>query len=57
MPRNNSKARKQWRKARLAYFESDAYKQADPAKKRSLAIFGNRDVVLFEGKPGTSAND
>lgn len=51
MPRNNSKARKKWRQDRLAYLNT-----LDTSEERcALAMYGNRDKVLFEDKPGTKA--
>jgi hypothetical protein len=49
MPKNNSRARKQWRKDRLAYLDTIK----DPQERLLQAIFGNRKKVLFEPKPGT----
>lgn len=53
MPRNNSKSRKKWRQDRLAYLNT-----LDTSEERKrLAMYGSRDKVLFEGKPGTSKEE
>jgi hypothetical protein len=49
MPKNNSKVRKHWRKARLAYINSLPTRD----ERLSAAVFGSRSQVLFEDKPGT----
>jgi hypothetical protein len=53
MPKNNSRARKKWRKDRLAYLDTIK----DPQERLLQAIFGNRSKVLFEAKPGTAIDD
>lgn len=53
MAKNNSKARKKWRKDRLAYLDTLETSE----DRRELAMYGNRDKVLFEGKPGTSKEE
>lgn len=50
MPRNNGKARKQWRKDRLAYLKTIK----DPGERLLMNIFGNRQKVAFGAKPGTN---